>query len=242
MSLTGFLWKHRGKLLVLTAAVVTASVGYYLVASESPLNIASEVLADSNDEEEKKRQKQLKTSKLTKINQLFESSLSKLLPLLKLKVTEVVDVMNTIRKVKELRNNPDLRLQNGDAEHFLWEDIKIQSFTLWFTSIYCSSALIVLLKTQLFILSRDNSSLVELSSRFDLLIIEAYQTILEKGVENISNNFRDHFRHSLAEWTVKNKGSVSYEEFSTVVTAARNFVESDLKNLIVSMIIRKFII
>ena len=226
----------------MTAVIATAGVVSYLSSSSS---------STLTDEENNKNNKTknisstvtISSQKLVYIRQQFDAASLQIFPTLRIKITEIVDVLQTIRQIKELRIKSDMAHNgNVETENQLWEEIKILSFTLWFTSIYATCATCLLLRIQLFLLARNENSLKQISrEEFESLINDSYSHLFEKGIIDFVEVLKSFVTKSLSDCTVKDKTSYQYDEFNLFIMKARHYIERESKTLTLSLIMRKLI-
>lgn len=235
-----FVWKHRYQLGgALIAIAATVSIVSFLI----PRNDDDRLLNDKDDNETGSNSSNDSTArKLVTIRHQFDTCSSQIFPTLRIKITEIVDVLQTIKQIKELRMNSDNHQRSIDIENSLWEEIKVLSFTLWLTSIYATAATCILLRAQLFLLSRRENELIKMNRQdFEKLINDTYSNLFEKGIIDFVDTLRTFIVKSLADCTVKDKVSYQYDEFNLFIMKVRYFVEQETQDMVMSLILRKCI-
>lgn len=256
-SVRQYLWKHRGKVAAISAAVVATGIVVGLVVS------SRNERAKSDEEREREEQERIQNENLSNkrtMQQLlfskrqFELSSKQILPTLRLKINEVVDVLHTIRQIKELRmqSGSEGRTSHAsDVENTLWEEIKVMSFVLWLVSIYGTCVLVPLLRIQIVLvnkhINKSNAAPSSSSNRsnedlgkdsFDPLMDRTYSHLLERGIQTLTDVVRAFVARQLSEWTVKDT-VVTYDELVGFVSKTRQFLEVETRDLVSTLLIRK---
>lgn len=248
-SIGGFINRNRTKIAV--ATVIAVGVTLYLTYNSEPEQIeeaeAQEFRPLQVGNESKAKKAANRTRLLFKARRQFDTSASQFLPTLRTKIIEVIDINGTVKHIKELRaratNNKD------ELEARLWAEIKDASFALLIVTAYMLAAVCTLLRIQLHILARTmhqsymaegEDSDVQLNSEmFRMLIEGTYKHLFSTGLKSFAERVKSQIGVSLADWTVKDKLHVDYEEVVQALGAVRQALEADMSELIRTIFIRK---
>ncbi len=206
---------------------------------------------------------------LLRVRRQFDSACKHFLPTLRKKIFDLIDINSTVRQIKELRN-VSTSGQQPDAESQLWENVKISAFTMHFVTMYMLAAVCTLLKIQLHILARsialsvsqktqmaavssnsgnhyldydagyDEDALSMDNEMFRELIEGTYRHLFNRGLKALATMIREIIIRDLADWTVKDKVKVDFEEVADIIKHVRVSIEKDFPRLIKMMFIRKF--
>lgn len=257
-SVRQYLWKHKGKVAAISAAVVATGIIVGIIVSRNNEQTKSE---EEKDREEQERIQKENISNKRMMQQLlfakrqFDLSSKQILPTLRLKISEIVDVLHTIRQIKELRmqSGSEGRTSHAsDVENVLWEEIKVMSFVLWFVSIYSTCVLVPLLRVQIVMVKKHINKLQKTASsssslnnnddlmadNFDPIMDRTYSHLLERGIHSLTDLVRTFVSRQLSEWTVKDT-VVTYDELVSLVSKTRQFLEVETRDLISTLLIRK---
>lgn len=225
-----FLWKHKSKIVV-GAAVVGSIVWYY--QSQSADTIAEEdAIASSPRRNGDRKYSSPKKSPqrqhlLQRADALYDFSLSCFLPTIRTRISEIVDTAECVRQLKELRAQRNV--SNG-AETQLWQDIKISSFTIFFTHIYVLATVCLIIRVQMHIFIRYagvNDEAEPAPEFFQSLMSNTYAHILKSGLTGFASTVRSHVQLALDDWTVESSLNISYQDVKEVLLNARRAFEDD---------------
>lgn len=238
-----FLWKHKSKIIV-GAAVVGSIVWYY--QSQSTDAIVEE---DTNNNSPR-RDRNLKYSSpkkgpqrqhlLQRADALYDFSLSCFLPTIRTRILEIVDTAECVRQLKELRAQRSI--SNG-AESQLWQEIKVSSFTIFFTHIYVLAAVCLIIRVQMHIFIRYagvNDEADPAPEFFQSLMSNTYSHILKSGLTGFASTVRSHVQLVLDDWSVESSLNISYQDVKEVLLNARRAFEDDsMRPLLQELVLRK---
>jgi Peroxin-3 len=256
-----YLWKHRGKIAVGGAlcAAGLAFYGYYSMSNNSKESDEEKFLMSEVKRESQSTRKPGDRSRmLLRIRKQFDFAIKQFLPTMRTKILEVVDVSSAIRKIKELRTansekNPedDDESQSAMAEAALWDEIKVSSLTLLYVSAYMVSAVTILLRIQLHILGKsmesvagsqfpDDRNFGDDDDVFKVLIEGTYKHIFGPGLKALTEYVRPRVAECFAEWAVRDKLTVGYEELLRVLIEVHRNIERDSTSLAKMIMLRKY--
>jgi len=203
-----------------------------------------------------------------RIRKQYDIALVKLLSTLRLRIIDIIDIQGTVRSIKELRSNANKEAAKSVSfaqeyerlERELWDDIKTASFTIMIVSAYMLSSVCILLKIQLYVLARslliqqENSSSTnssypprDIDSQFDSLDNDMFRSLIEgtykhlysDGIQLFVAKVRGSVSTHLREWVVKDKLEVHAEELLHVFSSIRSDIETDERNIIDMIFMRK---
>jgi Peroxin-3 len=261
---SNYLWKNRNKIAV-GGAVCVAGFALYCCYSMSKSSTQAEdekyLMSEVRRESQIQKRPGDRSRMLLRIRKQFDFAIRQFLPTMRAKILEVVDVSSAIRKIKELRAvNSDSDLGDDDngalvmTEAMLWDEIKVSSLTLLYVSAYMVSAVTILLRIQLHILGKSMESVVGSQSSdegeknnfgadddvFKILIEGTYKHIFGSGLQALSDYVRPRVAECFADWTVRDKLNVSYEELVRVLTEVHRNIERDSTSLPKMIMLRKY--
>jgi hypothetical protein len=246
-SIGGFVNRNRTKVAV--AAVIAVGVTLYLTYKPEPQAEANvqTVRQPQLTNESKAKQAANRSRLLFKVRRQFDTSASQFLPTLRLKIVEVIDINGTVKHIKELRSRATNNKEELEAR--LWAEIKDSSFALLVVTAYMLAAVCTLLRIQLHILARsmqhayiadaEEAELQLSGDTFRLLIEGTYKHLFGTGLKSFAERVKSQVAASLADWTVKDKLHVEYEELVYVLSSVRQALEADMSELIRTIFIRK---
>jgi hypothetical protein len=249
-SIGGIVNRNRTKVAV--AAVIAVGVTLYLTYNAEPepeaeANVQT-VRQPQLTNESRAKQAANRSRLLFKVRRQFDTSASQFLPTLRLKIVEVIDINGTVKHIKELRSRATNNKEELEAR--LWAEIKDSSFALLVVTAYMLAAVCTLLRIQLHILARsmqhayiagaEEAELQLSGDTFRLLIEGTYKHLFGTGLKSFAERVKSQVAASLANWTVKDKLHVEYEELVYVLGSVRQALEADMSELIRTIFIRKF--
>jgi len=251
-SIGGFVDRNRTKIIV--ASVVAVGVTLYLHYNgelEEPPKENAELVEDRSSSlrllSESRTTKAANRSRLLlRMRRQFDQTASQFLPTLRIKIVEVVDISGTVKHIKELRRNATSNQE--ELEVRLWGEIKNASFTMLLVTAYMLSAVCTLLKIQLHILGRslqqtleqDDAEVQLNSEMFRALIEGTYKQLFGSGLRTFTDLVKKRVEADLADWTVKQKLHVEFDELLEVLNSVRINLEADMEGMIKTIFIRKY--
>ena len=251
-----YLSKNRGRIAVATIAVIAVSAYYHYTTatidvkedenvytpednSKSKLEANININRGTNEEVETGMHN---TKMLLKIRSQFDTAALQFLPTLRMKIFEILDIEHTVRKLKDLRSSSVV--DKVILEDDLWNELKISSFTMLFVTTYMLSAVCVLIRIQLHIISKsllvEAVDLMSIDEKFSSLIEKTFQHVLGAGLASFANIVRNLVADSLRSWVVKEKLNVTFQEVLETIAKMRKLLEADFASLITTMIIREW--
>lgn len=253
-SIGGFVDRNRTKIIV--ASVVAVGVTLYLHYSgelEEPPKENAELVEDRSTSlrllSETRTTKAANRSRLLlRMRKQFDQTASQFLPTLRIKIVAVVDISGTVKHIKELRRNATSNQE--ELEVRLWGEIKNASFTMLLVTAYMLSAVCTLLKIQLHILARSLQQTLEQedaevqlnSDMFRALIEGTYKQLFGSGLRTFTDLVKKRVEADLADWTVKQKLHVEFDELLEVLNTVRINLEADMEGMIKTIFIREYFV
>lgn len=243
-------WRNRNKLIAGIAVIGVGTILYNMTFSETALKSP----ANNHDDEEKKIEN--KKLSLTRRHQLLNRVRKQSNPSIKhfflnlgSRLSDVVDVSRLIRNLKEIRKSSPIE-NSVVTQNQLWEEIKVEAFSMLFVTTYVSCTAIVLLQIQLHILTaqaitllclHNNDSFLQLQDgerksynelnemidNFPQIIVANFDYILHSGLESITQHVRSQVALYLSVWKVEEKLSVDFSELIQMIVRLRRSIEFD---------------
>ena len=245
-----FIWNHRGKLIASTALAIIGTAYYWYTSSNSDKdkkeNFELHDIYEKDEKNEKKNSQKvgLKSRLLLRVRRHFDIAGRQFFPTLRIKVVEVVDISNAILEIKRLRANGLSDLASKSTEAHLWDQIKVSSFVMLFTSAYSVSIVAIILRIQLHILAinsskytdEDGSSSAPSEAELKLLIESTFKYIFGDGLIKLTELIKSKVSSALIDWTVREKISVQFGEIVDTINYIRKFIEKDMISFVESVI------
>jgi hypothetical protein len=245
-----FIWNHRGKLIASTALAIIGTAYYWYKSSNSDKdkkeNFELHDIYEKDEKNEKKNSQKvgLKSRLLLRVRRHFDIAGRQFFPTLRIKVVEVVDISNAILEIKRLRANGLSDLASKSTEAHLWDQIKVSSFVMLFTSAYSVSIVAIILRIQLHILAinsskytdEDGSSSAPSEGELKLLIESTFKYIFGDGLIKLTELIKSKVSSALIDWTVREKISVQFGEIVDTINYIRKFIEKDMISFVESVI------
>lgn len=242
-----FCWHNRHKLIVGVALIGAGAVFFNMAFNSADDNTP---LNNENDEKEVENKRVPNARRLQILNRIRKQTnptLKHFFLSLGARLSDVVDVSRLIRNLKELRRSSPHE-NNLVSQNQLWEDIKIEAFSMLFVTTYVSCTAIVLLQIQLHILAAQATTLIcmhrndpnkqqdetntinelnEIVDNFPQIVVSNLDYILHSGLESIAQHVRSQVALYLSVWKVEEKLSVDFSELIQMIVRLRRSIEFD---------------
>ena len=261
-----FVWNNRAKI----AATAVVAVGVTLYATYTTSNKPVYARGSSQDNKNEKntiKPSMMRSRLLLRLRKMFEVNALKIFPTLNVCINKIVDIDSALRAIREFRkhkkdnadglaytenNNPEAG-NDDDKESFLWEELKIQAFTILYVTAYMLSITCVLLRIQLHLFGRytkkkDISSINAFNTNsdnnydsinFDVLMRNTYEYLLHTGLSNFAAKVRSVVMDNIRNWVPNGKSAkrLTFAELYEMNKSIRATIETDMALLVTSMII-----
>ena len=261
-----FVWNNRAK--IAATAVVAVGVTLYATYTTSSRPVYVRESSQNNKNEKNSIKPSMMRSRLLlRLRKMFEVNALKIFPTLNVCINKIVDIDSALRAIREFRklkkensdsleytenNNPEAG-NDDDKESFLWEELKIQAFTILYVTAYMLSVTCVLLRIQLHLLGRytkkkDISSTNAFNTsadnsydsiNFEALIRNTYEYLLDAGLSNFAGKVRIAVVDNVRNWVPNGKKAkrLTFAELYEMNKSIRATIETDMALLVKSMII-----
>lgn len=253
-----FVWNNRAK--IAATAVVAIGVTLYTTytASNRPVYVRQGSQEGNKNEKNTIKPSMMRSRLLLRLRKMFEHNALKIFPTLNVCINKIVDIDSALRAIREFRklkkdntdgsvyteNNPEAG--NDDKESFLWEELKIQAFTVLYVTAYMLSITCVLLRIQLHLLGRYTRKKDITSNNenydtinFESLIRNTYEYLLHTGLSNFAARVRNAVIENVRDWIPNGKAAkrLTFAELYEMNKNIRATLETDMALLVKSMII-----
>ncbi len=262
-----FVWNNRAK--ITATAVVAVGVTLYATytTSNKPVYARGSSQDNNNIEKNTIKPSMMRSRLLLRLRKMFEVNALKIFPTLNVCINKIVDIDSALKAIREFRkhkkdtadglvytenNNPEAG-NDDDKESFLWEELKIQAFTVLYVTAYMLSITCVLLRIQLHLLGRytkrkditstnafnTNGDNNYDSINFEALMRNTYEYLLDTGLSNFAAKVRSAVVDNVRNWVPNGKSAkrLTFAELYEMNKSIRVTIETDMALLVRSLII-----